>query len=371
MGRAPVTAPPEHPRPVADDARLGRREKVLLGVFFGVLIAAVVGSLVKLPYAIMSPGPIFNTLSREGLGGSTEPLIATDAPTYPTTGALDFTTVSVSGGPAYPVNAWDVAFAILDPDRDVFPVEDVYDPNATREQLDEENAVQMQGSQEEATAVALRALGKTVPLRVVVASMLSDSPAKDVLRANDTITRVGTTTVAAAADVPKAIQQVTAGQPVAVQVVRDGKTLNLTVPTRAGQEGRTMVGARLGVRHDFPVKVTINAGDVGGPSAGLMFALGIYDLLSPGPLTGGKQIAGTGTISEAGAVGPIGGIKQKLAGARESGAEYFLAPADNCPQVIGNIPDGLTVVKVAAFADAKAAVEKIAAGQASGLPACS
>ena len=101
-----------------------------------------------------------------------------------------------------------------------------------------------------------------------------------------------------------------------------------------------------------------------------MFSLGIYDKLTPGPLTGNRQVAGTGTIDDAGKVGAIGGIKQKLAGARAGGAEFFLAPADNCPQVVGAVPDGLEVFKVGTFDEGRAAVEAIAKGRTDALPRC-
>jgi PDZ domain-containing protein len=101
-----------------------------------------------------------------------------------------------------------------------------------------------------------------------------------------------------------------------------------------------------------------------------MFALGIIDLLTPGDLTGGQHIAGTGTMDATGTVGPIGGIQQKLVGARNAGAAYFLAPMDNCDEVRGHIPNGLTVVKIATLDGAESAVKAIAAGQSSGLPSC-
>jgi PDZ domain-containing protein len=101
-----------------------------------------------------------------------------------------------------------------------------------------------------------------------------------------------------------------------------------------------------------------------------MFALSIYDKLSPGPLTGGAAIAGTGTISPTGAVGPIGGIREKLYGAEEGGAKWFLAPKDNCAEVVDHVPDGLRVIKVGSFDDGLAAVKAIAAGAGDGLPRC-
>jgi PDZ domain-containing protein len=101
-----------------------------------------------------------------------------------------------------------------------------------------------------------------------------------------------------------------------------------------------------------------------------MFSLAIYDKLTPGALTGGANIAGTGTINYTGAVGPIGGIQQKLAGAKRGGAAWFLAPAANCDEVVGHIPDGLQVFKVATFAQARDTVEAIAAKRTASLPKC-
>jgi PDZ domain-containing protein len=128
------------------------------------------------------------------------------------------------------------------------------------------------------------------------------------------------------------------------------------------------VGLRLD--YDLPVDVSLRTGNVGGPSAGLMFSLAIYDVLTPGELTGGKEIAGTGTMEDDGTVGPIGGIRQKLVGAQAAGADFFLAPADNCSDVAGHVPDGLRVVRVATFDEGLAAVRGIASGDGASLPTC-
>jgi PDZ domain-containing protein len=358
----------------SDDAPVGRGRltvgnKVTLGLFFAFLILMVAGSLIKLPYAVMSPGPTVNTLGDSP--GTTKPIITVSGlPTYPTDGALKFTTVRVEGGPGYPVDVWDVLQAWIDPSRDVFPVDEIFDPQVSQEQVAEENAVQMEGSQEEATAVALRGLGKEVPTHVAVASLAPTSKAKGLLQPKDRFVKVGSTDITTAESVRAALQQVKPGEKVSVTVERDGKDVTVDVPTIEGQGGRTALGVILGLTHDFPAKVTIDAGSVGGPSAGLMFALGIYDKLTPGALTGNHQVAGTGTIDDGGNVGPIGGIKQKLAGARAGGAEYFLAPADNCNEVVGNIPDGLEVFKVSTFDEGRTAVEAIAKGRTGSLPRC-
>jgi Lon-like protease len=136
------------------------------------------------------------------------------------------------------------------------------------------------------------------------------------------------------------------------------------------EDGRTVLGVYIDPTFDFPFSVKIQIEDIGGPSAGTMFALGIIDMLTPGDLTGGKKIAGTGTIDADGRVGPIGGIRQKLVGARRAGASYFLAPADNCEEVRKHVPDGLAVVKVDTLDTARNAVTAIAAGKAGSLPGC-
>ncbi len=340
-------------------------------MFFGMLIVLVVGSLVHLPYAIESPGPTINTLGEQDENGKPTPLIVVaDLATYPTEGSLKFTTVRIQGGPGYPVDLWEVLGAWLDPARDVSPVDDVFDPEASKEQVAEENAVQMQGSQQEATAVALRAVGKQVPTYIVIAGFTPSSKGKDVLKAKDRLESIGGTKVTGVDSVRSALAAVKPGDTVKLVVSRGGKQVPVSVPTIEGQNGGAALGVLLGVDHDFPAKITINAGAVGGPSAGLMFSLGIYDKLTPGALTGDHQIAGTGTIDDQASVGPIGGIRQKMAGARDGGADYFLAPADNCNEVVGNVPDGLQVFKVATFDEAKVAVEGIAKGQTQALPRC-
>jgi PDZ domain-containing protein len=354
-----------------DPARLTRGNKAVLALFFATLAILVLGSLVHLPYAIMSPGPITNTLGDQTIDGKSQPLITIDdLPTYPTEGSLDFTTVRVDGGPGFPVDAWDLLQAWIDPTRDVLPVDEVYDPTVTEEEVAEENAVLMAGSQEEATAVALRATGADVPAHIVVSDITDSSKAAGILKKGDRIESIDGQAVTDSQSVRDALQRVEPGAEVTMEVERGGKTETLQVPTIEGQKGRTALGILLGLDHDFPATVKINAGHVGGPSAGLMFALGIYDKLTPGPLTGDKDIAGTGTIADDGSVGPIGGIKQKLAGARAGGADYFLAPADNCSEVVGNIPDGLAVFKVTSFDDARTAVQAIAEDRTGSLPRC-
>ncbi|MGO4493435.1 S16 family serine protease, partial [Arthrobacter sp. 2YAF22_2] len=162
------------------------------------------------------------------------------------------------------------------------------------------------------------------------------------------------------------------GKPVTVVVDRNGSQLPLTITPGKASNGRYLLGVVLQYKFKFPFDVKISLDKVGGPSAGMMFALGIVDTLTPGDLTGGRHIAGTGTITPDGVVGAIGGIDQKMVGARSGGATMFLAPAANCDDVVGHIPAGMQVVKVESLAEARHAVEVAATGgDTSGLPACS
>nr|WP_246308897.1 S16 family serine protease [Kineosphaera limosa] len=223
----------------------------------------------------------------------------------------------------------------------------------------------MAGSQHNAAAVALRAIGK--PEQAVVAQVLADGPAAGRLHADDIVLAVNGTAVTRASQVSSLIQE--GGSTATLRVRRSGQEIDVAVPTRIDQ-GRRMVGIGLEAKFDDSIDVAIDAGNVGGPSAGMMFALAVYDKVTPGPLTGGQKIAGTGTVGIDGAVGPIGGITHKLVGAADAGATWFLAPAADCAEVVGNIPDGLQVAKVATFDEARQAVEQIGAGQGDRVPTC-
>jgi PDZ domain-containing protein len=227
----------------------------------------------------------------------------------------------------------------------------------------------MVDSQQEAIAVALRATGRTVPQHLVLAEVAPDAPSAALLRAGDVVEAVDGTPVTTSEQIRAAISRHRPGEFVQLRLLRHGTEISVAAKTRSSA-GRTTIGVFLGLRFTFPVDVKINAGDVGGPSAGTMFALGVYDKLTPGALTGGQNIAGTGTIDVTGTVGPIGGIRQKLAGARAGGAQWFLAPSADCNEVVGHVPDGLRVVKIATFDQARSSVEAIAAGRGASLPTC-
>jgi PDZ domain-containing protein len=347
--------------------RLSRRSVVALVTAFLLIAVAALMAIVTLPYAIMEPGPITNTLGRQADG---KPLLEiTGHETYPTSGALYFTTVRVIGGPGARPSVWQVLLGWADPRGAVYPEEELFPKGATEKEIEEENTAEMSSSQQEAIAVALRAIGAPVTERVSIAEVVKGAPAAAVLQPGDELVSINGAPARDPQAVRAAIGALSAGQQVPVELSRNGERLTVRATTRSAG-GRTVLGVLLRSSFDFPFNVTVNAGEVGGPSAGLMFTLGIYDRITPGALTGGQRIAGTGTISSDGSVGPIGGIQQKLAGARSRGADYFLAPADNCDEVVGHVPDGLRVFRVSTFEQARTAVQDIAAHQTSELATC-
>lgn len=351
---------------LGEPARVGRRAGWLLGGSFVVLVLAAVLVWVPLPYVIFSPGPVTNTLG--AIDG--QPIIdVSGAPTYPTTGELFFTTVRMNGGPGHRVNVYDVVAARIEGDAEILEESSVFPRDATAESVEEESTAEMADSQQVAAAVAQRAVGKKVPVEIYVDAVIPDGPSEGIVKKGDVILSIDGVAATSPATVRDVVLGHTPDEPVQLLVRRSGAEKPLTVLTRKAGD-RAVIGIAMGTRYELPVDVDIHAGAVGGPSAGMMFSLAIYDLLTQGPLTGGQAIAGTGTIADSGAVGPIGGIRQKLLGARRGGARWFLAPADNCAEVVGHVPAGMRVVKVSTFKDALTAVKAIAAGSTEGLAAC-
>lgn len=348
-----------------------------VGLVLCVLLVAGVAvmHMVDVPKVLYRPGPIYNTLGET----NGHPTVTVDgARSYPTDGQLNFTTVTLYGGPRFPVSAWDWLLAELDPDTDVVDEELVYPPEMTAQEVRDQNSELMAESQNAAAVVAVRATGVKVPEQVKVAQIIEDAPAADTLQVNDEIRTVGGTKIDNPAQVGEVLQGFEPGEEVEFELIRDGKEVTLDVPTGADEvtsedgtvQTRTVIGIYLASDFELPFEVTIDAGRVGGPSAGLMFSLAVFDTLTEGELTGGHVFAGTGTIDSTGAVGPISGIRQKMISSADHDVEYFLAPAENCDEVRGNEPEGMEVVKVETFDQARDIVEAIGAGEDVELPRC-
>lgn len=351
------------------------RSRVGLGVWALVvaLVALVVLTFLPTPYVIQRPGPVYDTLGA-ALGEDEQevPLIEIDgAETHETDGALKLTTVQVVGNRERTPSWFELALAWTDRSRAVVPIEQVFPAGVTTEERDERNAVLMVDSQHEATAAALNQLGYDTNATVTVVEAIEGSPAEGLLQEGDVILAADEAPMFSGKLLRDAVQAA-AGEPLVLTVQRAGETVDISVtPEQRAPDEPWLIGISLLTEYDFPIDVSIQLEHVGGPSAGLMFALGIIDRLTPGQLTGGEDIAGTGTIEADGTVGPIGGIRQKLYGAKDSGADYFLAPQQNCDEVVGHIPDGLQVIATATLEDSLAALEVISDdGDTAALPSC-
>jgi PDZ domain-containing protein len=346
---------------------MSRRVLTLMVAGFLTLTLAVVGTLLPVPYVVLSPGPTENTIG--AVKG--KPVISIEGrQTYPTTGALSLVTVAYQGGPSARIGLFSALRGWVDPTIAVVPEETIFPPATTAKEVEEQNTQEMTGSQDDATAAALTEL--KIPYRTVVtvASTEKDLPADGKFKSGDEIVSVDGVPAEDRETVSAVVRKHKVGEQVTFVINRGSQSQTVAVPTVAATDGTPLVGISMQVAYKFPFKVSINVGDVGGPSAGMMFSLGIVDKLTPGAMTGGKSIAGTGTITPEGDVGPIGGIQQKMVGARDSGATVFLTPADNCAEAVKAIPRGLTLVKVATLHEAAQAIDKIRTGSGS-APSCS
>jgi PDZ domain-containing protein len=354
--------------------RAPRRQLVGQGLILASLLAILLLAISPAPYVIERPGPVYDTLGTTEVDGTTTPVIEVDgAPSYPTDGRLDLLTVYLDGSRDNPIDWFQVIGAWLDPRRDVVPIDLIYPEGQTEQQSDEENALAMRSSQQAATAAALTELDIPVASTVTVLAVTDGDPADGILEAGDQILTIDGVAVTSDAQLRRAIADAGVGAALEFGIRRDGseRTVTITTAARSASDDSPIVGIMPGLMFDFPFEVSIHLQDVGGPSAGMMFALGIYDTLTPGALTGGEHIAGTGTIDAGGEVGPIGGIRQKMFGARDAGAAWFLAPEANCSEVAGHVPDGLRVFAVSSLDEALEVVRAIGTGESTAaFPSC-
>jgi PDZ domain-containing protein len=326
-------------------------------------------------YVIQQPGPVYNTLGEaESADGEEVPLISVEgAQTYATAGALDLLTVQVQGNRERTPSWFELATAWFDPSKAVLPIDAVFPEGQTTQERNEESAAMMVDSQHEATAAALTELGYDVGARLSVHSLVRNSASRGVLEEGDVIVSADGEEVADVEALRGVINDA-GGDPVELLIERDGqeRTVEVTPKESTDGEGTTwLIGVNLITDYDFPIDVTIQLNNVGGPSAGMMFALGIIDTLTPGELNGGQQVAGTGTITADGSVGPIGGIRQKMWGALDAGADWFLAPEANCDEVEGHVPGDLRVFAIEDLDDALAVLDAVRdGGDLDALPVC-
>lgn len=346
---------------------VSRRTATMLAAGALLIVLTAVAALLPVPYVVFSPGPMSDTLG--SVAG--RPLIdITGHKTYPSKGHLDLTTVYVTS-PKRKLSFTSALRGWLDRDEAVVPRDVVYAPDKSVDQVEQENALEMQESQRHATTAALRELGIAVSTTARVNEVVDGGPSAGTLRAGDVIATVDGRSVATPDALKAAVSRRRPGDRVALAVVRDGRRRAVTVDAGKGEDGKAIIGVVIEEGADFPFDIDIQIERVGGPSAGLMFALGIVDKLTPEDLTGGRFVAGTGTIDDAGAVGPIGGIQQKIAAARERKAEYFLTPSGNCSDALGVSHGDVRLVEVGTLDAALDALSDIRHGDTAALPACS
>ena len=332
--------------PAADRPRLW--PWFLLGGML-VLLAAVVFAIftVRIPYFEFRPGSARPTAA----------LVHTDAvQTYPPSSDISFTTVSLRQSTvASYVWAW------FDDDIEVVDEKVVLGDRSPDENR-QFNLQLMDTSKQDAIRGALIALGYDVPVTidgVVVVQIEPGSAADGLLDVGDTITSIDGRELADAGDLASVMAGKTPGATVSLVVEPADRTAARTVDVTLGADsadpGRGIIGVRLQPRdpeYQFPFDIDIDSGNVGGPSAGLAFTLGVIDVLTPGELTGGLRVAVTGTIDSAGNVGPVGGVPQKTAVVVDGGYDVFLVPSSEVDQAAKRAGDNVRVIGVDTLSDA-------------------
>ena len=338
----------------------------------GLLLVLVVQlGRTAVPYVMVSPGPTVDILGREG----DEPIVEIDGTrTYPTKGEMRLTTVSVTN-PENELNLAEALLAWLGRDVAVLPYKAMYPEPSTNEEERAESAAQMVDSQDAATAAALRELGTELETYAEVMGVTPDGPSAGELKEGDRLLAVAGSRTGEVEDVLAALDAVEPGDEVDVEVRRAGPQRTVTITTVPGAEDpeQATLGILVGTGFDFPFDVRVRIDDsIGGPSAGLMFALSIYDTLTPGALAGGEVIAGTGSITAEGDVGPIGGVVQKIAGAERSGAALFFVPPANCDTVVAADveEDRLRLVRADTMHSAVESLKKYVEDPSVELPRC-
>ncbi len=346
---------------------------VAVPAVLALLIFALVAGL---PFATFAPGGTIDVL---GADGNDAEVVQVDGhPVYRDDGQLRMTTVRVSPAGNPPETAYlslgELMSTWFSGDDAVYPYDSVHQNGETAESSRQEGAVQMATSQDDAVYVAMTEAGIDVPQALQVAAVTPDAPADGVLKVGDHLLSVDGADVADDVALRRAIQQGAPGEPLDLGIERAGSARTVeVVPTEETVDGedRLLIGITPGYDYVFPFEVKINISDnIGGPSAGLVFSLAVYDTLTPGSLTGGARVAGTGEIAPDGSVGPIGGIQQKIAGARAEGTELFLVPVDNCADALQADNGDMVLVRASTMHEVRVALEAYAEDPNAELPSC-
>jgi len=351
--------------PSAPARLIPRWLSVVTVVIVGLFLANV---LIPVPYVVERPGPVANTLGNVEIDGETVPMISVDgAETYPVSGELNLLTVTIVGNPDNPPGWLDLFAAWVDPTQDILPMDAIFPDGQTVDERKEETQAEMTSSQDAATAAALSELGIPFTQSLSVAAVSEDGPAAGILKEGDVLIAVNETPVSSYRVLREAIESNGPDAPASFTIERDGSQQAVTiVPTSVTNEAgdqATLIGVSVLTEFVFPFEVNIQVDQIGGPSAGLMFALGITDVLTPDNFADGLVVSGTGTIDAEGQVGPIGGLPQKIYSAIRAKSDLIFIPAGQCDAVPADTLERVAVVPVATLRDARAALDDLQAGK--------
>jgi PDZ domain-containing protein len=336
---------------------VNRRILTLLVALVPILAFGILLSAVTVPFVGLGPGPTFDTLG-EVEGKEVVDIEGTEV--HDTSGHLNMTTVSQSDGITL-----GQALALWISGRDqLVPRALVYPPEKSKDEIDDANTKDFKRSEDSAEYAALSYL--KYPSAVTVDSVTDPGPSVGKLKAGDAIDMVNDKPIANLEEFTALLKETKPGDQLVIDYRRksENEPLGTTTITLGDNPDRDY--GYLGVSVlDAPwaaFTIDFNLANVGGPSAGLMFSLAVVDKLTTGDLNGGKFVAGTGTITDDGKVGSIGGITHKMLAAREAGATVFLVPADNCAEARTAHEDGLQLIKVETLTGAVDALKTYSAG---------
>ena len=255
-------------------------------------------------------------------------------------------------------------WSYIDNSFDLYPREVILPKGVTPQELSEISIQNMKTSENVAIAVALKNLNYDIDSKgdgVLVVGILDDSPVKDKLLKGDLLTTINGEQIFSASEFIATLRKYDIGETVTIGLTRDidGIDMEISISTELIEhieyDNEPMVGflaTTVNERFDFPFEIDIKTGNVGGPSAGLMMALNVYNNLIPNDITNSLIVAGTGTIEIDGSVGPVGGIRQKVIAAKRAGSELILVPTANYEEASPFSTDETAIVPVDSFEEA-------------------
>lgn len=354
-----VDAPPRQVQP-----RRSGRSRIALTVL-AVAIVWLLAAVTPSPYSINAPGPVVNALGTYPEFGGEAVVTISGTETFTSDGELNVMSIAIYGSPDNRLSWLDVARAFFDARREIVPMTTYYPEGVSVEDRTEVSAILMRSSQQQAVAAALTYLDEELSTRLRIVEVRADGASHGLLLPDDRVLAVAGTAVSTMPELSEAMSSaLERASQIVVEVERAGRTVSATIepkPLEAG--GDPLLGITIASEFDFPYDVSMDLGDIGGPSAGLIFALTVVELLTPDTLVGDLVVSGSGTIETDGSIGRIGGLPQKLHAAADVHSDLFLMAIENCEDLPRDIPGDFALAPVANLEEAIAAIELAQAGE--------